>query len=89
MLNVQGLNKLVKEWFTTVPEDMKDKLVVSNFSIKPMSFTPRQIVKRVEAAARKSITREEFLKETGLCGEFLETLEKMYNRRMEKRRKKS
>jgi len=79
----------VKEWFDTVPEDMKDKVVVSDFSIKPISFTPRQIVQKVGAAARKSKTRQEFLKKSGLCGEFLETLEKMYMRRTEGRRKKS
>lgn len=81
MLDVQKLYKLAEDWFKTVPDDMKDKVIVSNFSIPPMSFTPRQIVDKVKAAARKSKTRAEFLKESGLCAEFLETLEKLYNRR--------
>lgn len=88
MLDIKKLSELAEEWYKTVPEDMKNKVIVSNFSIKPMSFTPEQIMGKIGSAARKSKTREEFLKESGLCAEFLETLEKMYIRRtkMEKKR---
>ena len=77
MLDVQELNKLANEWYDTVPDEMKDKVIAANFSIKPMSFTPKQIVSKINAAAEKSQTRADFLKETGLCGEFLETLERI------------
>jgi len=92
MFDIKKLTTLAEDWFKTVPDDMKDKVIVASYTIKPMSFTPRQIVKKIEAAARKSKTRAEFLKESGLCAEFLETLERMHERRMkieEKGRMKS
>jgi len=81
-LDVEKLLSLAKEWYESVPDDMKDKVVVANYSIKPISFTPKQIISKIESAARKSKTKEDFLKESGLCSEFLETLEKMYKRRI-------
>lgn len=87
MLDIEKLSKLAEEWYKTVPEDMKNKVIVSNFSIKPMSFTPEQIMGKTKSAARKSKTREEFLKESGLCAEFLETLEKMHIRRTNMKKK--
>ena len=85
MLDVQELSKLAEEWYDSVPSEMKNKVIVGNFSIEPMTFTPKQILDKVKAAARKTKTRSEFLKETGLCGEFLETIEKI----AEKKKKKS
>lgn len=77
MLDVQALNKLAKEWYETVPDEMKNKVIVGNFSIKPMTFTPKQILDKINTAGKKTKSRKAFLKETGLCGEFLETLEKI------------
>ena len=87
MLDIKELTKLAEDWFKTVPGDMKDKVIAASYSITPMSFTPRQIVTKVKAAARKAKTRAEFLKESGLCAEFLETLEKMYERRTKREAK--
>jgi hypothetical protein len=87
MLDIEQLTKLAQDWFKTVPEHMKDKVIVASYNIKPMSFTPREIVSKVQAAARKTKTRAEFLKESGLCAEFLETLERMYERRMKREQK--
>ena len=77
MLNPSELGKLAKEWYDTVPTEMKNKVIVGDFSIKPMTFTPKQILDKINAAAKKSKTRSDFLKRTGLCGEFLETLERI------------
>lgn len=88
MLNIEQFTKLTEEWFKSVPEDMKDKVITASFSIEPISFTPRQILSKVKAAARKSKTRADFLKESGLCAEFLETLEIMYKRRMKMEKKR-
>lgn len=84
MLNIEQLGKLAQEWYETVPDDMKDKVVVASYAIQPMSFTPKQIVRKIEAAAKKSKSRSEFLKESGLCAEFLQTLERMHERRMKR-----
>ena len=81
MLDVKGLVKLAEDWYKTVPDDQRAKVIVASFSIKPMSFTPKQIVDKVKAAARKSKTRKAFLEESELCAEFLITLEKMQIRR--------
>ena len=89
MLDVKTLVKLAEDWYKTVPVEMQDKVVAINFSLKSMSFTPKQIVEKITAAARKSKTREDFLKESGLCAEFIETLEKMHLRRTKKGGKKS
>jgi hypothetical protein len=88
MMNIEELVKLAEDWHKTVPNEMKDQIIVSDFSIKPMSFTPNQILSKIKAAARKSKTKEEFLKQSGLCAEFIVTLEKMYKRR-EKRQKQT
>jgi hypothetical protein len=85
MFDVQELRKLAKDWFDSVPDEMKNKVIVGSFSIKPMTFTPKQILDKINAAARKTKTRSDFLKETGLCGEFIETLEKI----VEKKKKRS
>ena len=77
MLDLKELTKLAKEWYDSVPEEMKNKVIVGNFSIKPMTLTPKQILDKINAGARKSKTRADFLKRTGLCGEFLETLERI------------
>jgi hypothetical protein len=77
MLNPNELAKLAKEWYDTVPSDMKNKVIVGDFGIKPMTFTPKQILDKINAAAQKSKTRSDFLKRTGLCGEFLQTLERI------------
>ena len=77
MFNPNELVKIAKEWYETVPNEMKNKIIVSDFGIKPMTFTPKQILDKVSSAAQKSKTRSEFLKRTGLCGEFLETLERI------------
>lgn len=77
MLNPNELAKLAKEWYDTVPTEMKNKVIVGDFSINPMTFTPKQILDKINAAAKKSKTRSDFLKRTGLCGEFLETLERI------------
>ena len=77
MLNPNELARLAKGWYDTVPNEMKNKVIVGNFSIKPMTFTPKQILDKINAAAKKSKTRSDFLKRTGLCGEFLETLERI------------
>jgi hypothetical protein len=87
MLNVQELRKLAKDWYDSVPEEMKNKVIVGSFSIKPMTFTPKQILDKINAAARKSKTRADFIKETGLCGEFLETLEKIVEKKKMKSKK--
>ncbi len=84
MLQIEELTKLAKDWLETVPDDMRDKVVVASYTAQPMSYTPKQIVKKIQAAAKKSKTRSEFLKESGLCGEFLTTLERMHARRMRK-----
>ncbi len=86
MLSVEQLTRLAKDWLQTVPDDMKDKVVVASYTMEPMSFTPKQIVRKIQAAARKSKTRSELLKESGLCAEFLETLERMHERRMKKQK---
>ena len=77
MLNPNELAKLAKEWYDTVPSEMKNKVIVGDFSIKPMTFTPKQILDKINAATKKSKTRSDFLRRTGLCGEFLETLERI------------
>jgi len=77
MLNPNELAKLAKEWYDTVPNEMKNKVIVSDFSIKPMTFTPKQILDKINDASKKSKTRSDFLRRTGLCGEFLETLERI------------
>jgi len=87
MLDVQELRKLAKDWYDSVPDEMKNKVIVGNFSIKPMTFTPKQILDKINAAARKTKTRSDFLKETGLCGEFLETLEKIAAKKKKKSKK--
>jgi hypothetical protein len=87
MLDVKDLVKLAEDWYNTVPVDQRDKVIVANFSLESMSFTPKQIVDKVKAAARKSKTRKDFLKESGLCAEFLITLEKMHKRREEAQNK--
>ena len=81
MLDVETVSKLVQEWFESVPEDMRDKVVAASFSIKPLSFTPRQVLDRVNVAAKKTKTREEFIKEVGVCAEFVEVLERLSGRR--------
>lgn len=87
MLDVKELSSLAKEWYNSVPDNMKNKVIVGNFSIKPMTFTPKQILDRINAAARKSKTRADFLKETGLCGEFLETLERIAEKKKQRSKK--
>ena len=87
MLNPNELAKLAKEWYDTVPTEMKNKVIVGDFSIKPMTFTPKQILDKINAAAKKSKTRSDFLKRTGLCGEFLETLERIAEKKKMRRQR--
>lgn len=87
-MDIRELVKLAEDWHKTVPEDVKDKIVVTDFGIKPMSFTPNQILSKVKAAARKSKTKAQFLKESGLCAEFIITLEKMHERRIKRQKPK-
>ena len=87
MLNPNELARLAKDWYETVPSEMRNKVIVGNFSIKPMTFTPKQIVDKINAAAKKSKTRADFLKRTGLCGEFLLTLERIAAKKKARGRK--
>jgi hypothetical protein len=87
MLNPNELAKLAKEWYDTVPDEMKNKVIVGDFSIKPMTFTPKQILDKITDASKKSKTRSDFLKRTGLCGEFLETLERIAEKKKSRSKK--
>jgi hypothetical protein len=89
MMDIQELVKLAEEWHKTVPKEMRNQIIVSNFSIKPMSFTPNQILSKIKAAGRRAKTKEEFLEQSGLCAEFIVTLEKMHQRRAKRQKPKS
>jgi len=81
MLTVAQLQKLVEEWYRTVPKEMRNQVIASSFDIKPITFTPNEVLRKVQAAAKQSKTRASFIKAAGVCGEFMETLERIHARR--------
>ena len=87
MLTVDQLRKLVEDWYETVPEDFRDKVVASSYSIKPITLTPKQVRDKVRRAASKAKTREQFVKLVGVCGEFMEALERLHQRRVQRAKK--
>ncbi len=87
MLTTDQLRELVDDWYETVPENLRDKVVASSFSIKPITLTPTEIRDKVRRAASKAKTREEFARLVGVCGEFMEALERLHERRAQRAKK--